>query len=813
VIEDTKRMFPKSSIKRLRFAFAAMAGLTLLALVVGCATFAFSHAAHKQFADETTPLLIDIEQLSKVAIGFASASRQLETVSTQRHLLRALAHYRLQSDRLQTALLDISKHDLQAQMVGDLNDVVRELEAYEETYTSVLSSKIETASGLSALRREISDEGRTMQDQLNPLTLDLSLRLIDLVQGVGGNGVSEQLALPETLNQVQLLTGINFAVKRFLHATDGSDTAISASPDKTLRETIAPEFRRLAQLVLRLGDQDKRGIIAGSLQILNEKALGSGGVADRSQQLSDTARRLESLNHQRIVLLTRMTDLVDRIVKEARAHFFDGAESAQRKGLLAVSTLILFSTIAFAAVIWIGWRLINRDIAERLDRLTASTIALAGGDLDVTIDQTGSDELAGMARAAEVFRRNARELRRAETELADRLLEVEGTNEKLIQANGALDRANANLAESELRYELAVKGSAAGIWDWDAETDTLFWSDRLKHIVGLTDQALKLELSSFIDRVHPDDRALVIERRQQHLENGQDYDVECRLRHEDGSYVWIQNRGQAVWSDEGKPKRMVGSANDITDRKLAEIRLAQYAKELERSNQELDDFAHIAAHDLKEPLRAVYNHANFLLEDYQGKLDEEGEKRLHRMIKLNKRMEQLIADLLYFSRLGRGDQAMETLDLNEIIADIEASLVEFLQSRNAQIEVSGALPSVSGCHAHITALFRNLINNGVKYNDKEEKVLQIGLERSRQNGEAESYCTLFVRDNGIGIDEHFQADIFRIFKRLNSEKAYGEGTGAGLTFVKKIVENHGGSIWLESALGKGTTFFFTLKSA
>lgn len=158
-----------------------------------------------------------------------------------------------------------------------------------------------------------------MQDQLNPLTLDSPLRMIDLVQGVDGNGASEQLTLPETLNQVQLLTGINFAVKRFLHAADRSDAAISASSNKTLRETIAPEFRRLAQLVLRLGDQDKRGIIAGSLHILNQKALRIGGVADRSQQLSDAARRLENLNQQRTVLLARMTDLVDRIVKDTRA--------------------------------------------------------------------------------------------------------------------------------------------------------------------------------------------------------------------------------------------------------------------------------------------------------------------------------------------------------------------------------------------------------------------------------------------------------------------------------------------------------------
>ncbi|MGI9500195.1 MAG: sensor histidine kinase, partial [Geminicoccaceae bacterium] len=126
---------------------------------------------------------------------------------------------------------------------------------------------------------------------------------------------------------------------------------------------------------------------------------------------------------------------------------------------------------------------------------------------------------------------------------------------------------------------------------------------------------------------------------------------------------------------------------------------------------------------------------------------------------------------------------------------------------------SERLPSISGHPAHITALFQNLISNATKYNDEEEKVVEIGVTSGMQNGKPPIYETLYIRDNGIGIEERFRDDIFRIFKRLNSEKVYGEGTGAGLTFVKKIVENHGGQIWLESERGHGTTFFFTLARA
>lgn len=806
MMEGDKRVFPKSSIKRLRFAFAAMAGLTVLALIIGCITFAFSHVAQKQFLDETAPLLVDIEQLSKVAVGFSSASKQLETISTRRHLGRAMKRYRSRSDQIQAALLNLEGHSLKAQTVIDLHQVVRELEEHEQIYAATLDDKIDAITRLDTLRSEIGDEGQDVQDWLRPLTLDSSLRLIQLAQDDSNSAVMDQ-DLNQVLNEVQLLTDLSFAMERFLHATDNSD-ANAAS-----REAIAPEFRGLAQLAVKLQDQGKREAIAGFLQTFNEKALGESGIAEQSKRLGKVVSLLEVLDQQRTVLLTRMTDLIDRIVVDARARFFNDAETAQTRSLLAVLALVLFSMIAFVAMIWIGSRLINKGIAQRLDRLATSTVALASGDLDVAIDQSGSDELADMARATEIFRRNARDLRQTEAELADRLLEVEGANEKLVDVNRALDHANAELAESELRYELAINGSSVGIWDWDVQTDTLFWSNRLKQMVGLTDQTFEPDLSWFADRLHPDDRALVMDQRRRHLEDGQDYDVECRLRLGDGSYIWIQNRGQAVWDSDGQPKRMAGSADDITDRKLAQIELASYANELERSNRELDDFAYIASHDLKEPLRAIFNHASFLLEDYQETLEEDGQKRLHRMIKLSKRMEQLIADLLYFSRLGRGDQATEVLDLDKVITGIESSLAETLKSQNARIEISEALPSVSGHPAHISALFRNLISNSVKYNDAAEKFIQIGVVPSNQDADARSHCTLFIRDNGIGIDERFQTDIFRIFKRLNSEKAYGEGTGAGLTFAKKIVENHGGSIWLESALGKGTTFFFTLKRA
>lgn len=248
----------------------------------------------------------------------------------------------------------------------------------------------------------------------------------------------------------------------------------------------------------------------------------------------------------------------------------------------------------------------------------------------------------------------------------------------------------------------------------------------------------------------------------------------------------------------------IGLHRDITERMELATEREFLISSLSRSNAELENFAHIASHDLKEPLRAISNHSSFLLEDYEGRLGEDGVKRLHRLKALTARMEKLISDLLYFSRLGQNDLSIRETDFNEVIADIRDTLEDTLEDRNARIEVPQRLPVVVCDSVRVTELFRNLITNAIKYNDSEPRRVEIGV----RGGDPQVF---YVGDNGIGIDEKFREEAFRFFKRLHSQKLYGEGTGAGLAFVKKIVEQHGGKIWIEPAEGGGTVFCFTLR--
>ena len=237
---------------------------------------------------------------------------------------------------------------------------------------------------------------------------------------------------------------------------------------------------------------------------------------------------------------------------------------------------------------------------------------------------------------------------------------------------------------------------------------------------------------------------------------------------------------------------------------VAMAELKQREAELLRSNRELDEFAYIASHDLKEPLRGIHNYASFLREDYGDRLDEEGRNYLDRIQRLVERQSALVERLLAYSRIGSAALHLELVDIESIVNSVAQDLEVFLAERQVELRRSGSLPKTICDPGLIGEIFQNLITNGAKYNDKPVKWVEVGCETR------DGQIVFHVRDNGIGIPPQHHDNVFKIFKRLHEQGKYGGGTGAGLTIVKKIVERHGGRIWLESAVGEGTTFYFTL---
>jgi two-component system, chemotaxis family, sensor kinase Cph1 len=239
--------------------------------------------------------------------------------------------------------------------------------------------------------------------------------------------------------------------------------------------------------------------------------------------------------------------------------------------------------------------------------------------------------------------------------------------------------------------------------------------------------------------------------------------------------------------------------------------LARINLELEQSNIELDSFAYIASHDLKEPLRGIHNYSNFLMEDYADVLDADGVAKLSTLVRLTRRMEDLINSLLHYSQLGRAELFCKSTNLNEVVQQAIDSLRISQPQNSVEFRLPHPLPTMHCDRTQISDLFTNLLTNAIKYNDKAEKWVEIGVNESPTgNPEDPVLYTFYVRDNGIGIPSQHLERVFQIFKRLHAQDKYGGGTGAGLTIVQKIVERHGGKIWVESTLSEGSSFYFTL---
>lgn len=253
---------------------------------------------------------------------------------------------------------------------------------------------------------------------------------------------------------------------------------------------------------------------------------------------------------------------------------------------------------------------------------------------------------------------------------------------------------------------------------------------------------------------------------------------------------------------------------DVTKRQQANQRLQHHMEllsdsnakleaksaELENINQELEEFTYLASHDLKEPLRGIGAYCEILHEDYYTKLDDEGQERLETLVRLCTRLERLIDDLLRYTRIGFCRPSCETVSLDEVIQDVLATLKPTIERRRANIRVA-PLPEVDCDPTLVGEVFRNLIVNAMKFNRRQPEVRIGFLDRPQP--------VLFVRDNGIGISREHHEAIFEMFRRLHARQHY-EGTGAGLSIVRKIIDGHQGTIWLESQPGAGTTFYFTL---
>jgi len=378
--------------------------------------------------------------------------------------------------------------------------------------------------------------------------------------------------------------------------------------------------------------------------------------------------------------------------------------------------------------------------------------------------------------------------------------------------------------KGELKFNNLIKDSSDISAIFGVDGTIFFLSPSIKNILGYS-PSVSIGLQSF-DFIHPDDLEKVRNSYQIAFEDA-DYVFthEFRYKHLNGTWRVLESVGRQYRDENGKVIGILHNSRDITERKAAERQLRNYTYKLEQSNRELQEFAYVASHDLQEPLRKVQAFGDRLEKKCAADLSDEGRDYVNRMKNAAVRMQNLINDLLTFSRVSTKTQPFQPVNLNKIAEEVVSDLEVRIEQTGGRVEI-GELPTLDADAVQMRQLFQNLIGNALKFHRTDEKPLvKVFAETVSSNGASfqlngenihvggnENFCRIVIEDNGIGFDEKYLDRIFTVFQRLHGRAEY-EGSGIGLAVCRKIVERHGGQINATSKEGAGAIFFIDLPIA
>ncbi len=364
------------------------------------------------------------------------------------------------------------------------------------------------------------------------------------------------------------------------------------------------------------------------------------------------------------------------------------------------------------------------------------------------------------------------------------------------QIEETLKKSERSLVEAQ---HLAHMGS----WEWNLKNDDISWSNELYSIYGVDPNTYIPTMSSFAHFVYPDDEKYVNQHFDQLLSGDKSHDFDFRIVLDDGSIRVLNTLAEVAEFDKnGKPTIIMGINHDITERKEIELKLNENIKKLAQSNKELEQFAYITSHDLREPLRMITSFLQLLERRYKDQLDRDANEYIMFAVDGAKRLDTMTNDLLQYSRITSQKQKTLPVNFENVLKEALLNLKVPIEETNAHI-THDPLPTIRGDEQLKVQLFQNLIGNAIKY--RSEKTPEIHISASKEKNQ----YLFSIKDNGIGMSPDHLKRIFTIFKRLHTHEEY-EGTGIGLAIAQKIVHQQGGQIWVESELGKGSTFYFTI---
>jgi signal transduction histidine kinase len=428
----------------------------------------------------------------------------------------------------------------------------------------------------------------------------------------------------------------------------------------------------------------------------------------------------------------------------------------------------------------------SRRLTRPLREITAAVRSFGKGGQDLPLPLTATDEAGVLARAFDAM---SGEVRRHAAELEAEVAERRRTAEAL------------SVSEQRLRFALAA--ARAGAWEWDLTTDKTLWDESVDAMAAIDPKTFRGTIDSWLGLMHPEDVGNVPEAKRQTVEEDQPYAVEFRIRGREGDWRHWSARGDLVRSEDGRPLKLIGISWDVTQARLAEERIRQYAAELERKNREMEQFVYSVSHDLKSPLVTCKGFTGILKEDLAEGRIAEALDSAQRVERATAHMGRLIEDLLQLSRVGRVANKSEAVQVSALVGELAEEL-RLAAKPGVLVEVDAGMPVIDADPMAISRLFQNLLVNAFQYGcSAAQPRITVG---SRMAG---GEVLFFVRDNGPGIAAEYHEKIFGLFQRLEANQG---GTGIGLAIVSKIMEVHEGRAWVESAPGAGATFWLAFPS-
>ncbi|WP_254861878.1 ATP-binding protein [Halovivax gelatinilyticus] len=347
-----------------------------------------------------------------------------------------------------------------------------------------------------------------------------------------------------------------------------------------------------------------------------------------------------------------------------------------------------------------------------------------------------------------------------------------------------------------------------GGWEIDPETMDVFWTDHIFELLGI-DGDEEPPLEDILEMYHEADRERVRSAIETAIDAREPFDTEARIETRTNEIRWLRIQGVTDVED-GEVVTLRGAVQDITAHKLRERRLENLVYQLEQSNERLEQFAYAASHDLQEPLRMVSSYLQLLDRRYADELDEDGEEFIGFAVDGADRMREMIRGLLEYSRVETQGEPLEPVDLETLVAAVRSDLTVCIDRTDASVTVD-SLPTVEGDPGQLRQVFQNLFENAIEYSGDEPPTIHVEAERLEPALAAETGTDwiVSVADEGIGIDPDDQAVVFEVFQRLHSRSEHA-GSGIGLALCERIIERHGGDIWVDSEPGEGATFYVTL---